>query len=156
MRGLWPASRRGRCCLTCCVSKEQIHPGNVDNQINRAASTYPGFVVEPPAAGDDDVVMLALRSERHAFGLGSKAVTLQHITKRNVADLVCEPGDFHLLIGHPNEIRASLNVLPTSSGEGQTDEAVRSRDSSFLGALDFWGGSSGVNPRAAWWAASSP
>jgi hypothetical protein len=59
------------------------------------------------------------------------------------------------LIGHPNECRASLNVLLTSSGEGQTDEAVRSRDSSFLGVLDFWGGSSGVNPRAAWWAASS-
>ena len=124
MRVLWPASRRGRRCLTCCVSKEligqksagngEIHPRNVDNQINRPASTYRGLAVEPPAAGDDDVVMLALRADRRAFGLGSKAVTLQHITKRNVADLVCELGDFHLLIGHPNECRASLNVLLTS------------------------------------------
>jgi hypothetical protein len=81
---------------------------------------------------------------------------LQHIAKRNVSDLVCEFRDFHPLIGHPNEQRSSLKVLLTSSGEGQSGNALESWDSSFLGALGLGGGSSGVNPRAAWWAESSP
>ena len=98
-------------------------PGDMHDQVNRSAPADIGFVVEPPAARDDDVMPLGLRAERHAFGLGLKAIMLQHIAKRNVADLVGEFRDFHLLIGHPNERRSSLNVLVTSSGEGQSDNA---------------------------------
>ena len=126
------------------------------DQVNRSAPADIGFVVEPPAARNNDVMPLGLRAERRAFRLGLKAVMLQNITKWNVADLVCEFGDFHRLMGHPNERRSSLNVLVTSSGEGQSDNAFVAPNSSFLGALGFGGGSSGVNPRAAWWAASSP
>jgi hypothetical protein len=75
---------------------------------------------------------------------------LQHIAKRNASHFVGKAIDFHLLIGHPSERRSSLNVLLTSSGEGQLENAVESRHSSFLGALGLGGGSSGVNPRAAW------
>ena len=134
---------------------EEIHLAKVDNQSNRATATQSRFVIEPPAARDDNVVMLAPRAERRAFGPNLKAVMLQHLTKRNASNLVGKFRDFHLLIGHPRERRTSSNVLVTSSGEGQSDEAVGSWDSSFLGALGFGGGSSGVNPRAAWWAASS-
>jgi hypothetical protein len=122
----------------------------VDNEINRAAIAHCCFIVEPPAARDDDVVMQAPRPERRAFGPNLKAVTLEDIAERNASHLVGKVRDFHLLTGHPNERRTSLKVLSTSSGEGQLENAVESRHSSFLGALGLGGGSSGVNPRAAW------
>ena len=55
----------------------------------------------------------------------------------------------------PKERRTSLNVLLTSSGEGQLEDMVESWDSSFLAALRFGGGSSGLKPKAAWWTVSS-
>jgi uncharacterized membrane protein YgcG len=118
----------------------------VNHQINRACATNPGLVVEPPTAGDNDVVVLALCAERSAFGLGLEAIPLQHFPERNVARLVCEFGDFHLLIGHPMERRASLKVALTSSGEGQSDTVAGSQNSSSLEAFGFGGGSSGVKP----------
>jgi hypothetical protein len=86
MRGLLGAFRKGERLLTCCewpgvlgqesAGRREIHLGDVDNQVNRAAATQPGFVVEPPAACGDDVVMLTPRAERRALGLGLKAVVL--------------------------------------------------------------------------------
>jgi hypothetical protein len=125
------------------------------DQVNCSAPTNIGFVVEPPAAGNNDVMLLGLRAERRAFGLGLKAVTLQDIAKRNVADLVGEFGDFHLLIGHPMERRASLKVALTSSGEGQSDKMAGSPNLSSLEAFSFGGGSSGVKPSLVWCSTSS-
>jgi hypothetical protein len=64
------------------------------DQVNRSAPADICFVVEPPTSRDDDVMPLGLRAKRRALGLGLKAVMLQHITKRNAADLVGKFRDF--------------------------------------------------------------
>ena len=131
--------------LTCCEWKElvgqrtagrgKIHPGEVDHQIDRACATNPCLVVKPPAAGDNDVVEIALCAKRRAFGLGLETIPFEHFTERNVAHLIGEFGDFHLLIGHPIARRASLKVALTSSGEGQSDGVAGSPNFSSLEAL---------------------
>ena len=165
MQELPRAFRKRKCSLTVCEWPEligqgsacrgEIHLGDVDHQINRACATNPGLVVEPPAAGDNDVVVLVPRAERRAFGLGLETIPFQHFTERNVAHLVGEYGDFHPLIGHPIERRTSLKVALTSSGEGQSDNAAGSPNSSSLEAFSFAGGSSGVKPSLVWCPTSS-
>ena len=90
----------------------------------------------------DQVRNIPLREvlERRAFGLGLETIPFQHFTERNVAHLVGEYGDFHPLIGHPIERRTSLKVALTSSGEGQSDNAAGSPNSSSLEAFSFAGG----------------
>ena len=92
-RILWPADHRSVAVIRRLASFVCRGPGDVyqdrywSNQINRTATTQPGFVIERPAARDDDVVVLAPCAESLALGLGIKAVMLQDITKRNAADL---------------------------------------------------------------------
>src|SRR4029077_7095453 len=93
--------------------------------------------------------------ERRAFGLGLETVPLQYFTERNVAHLVGEFRDSHLLIGHPMERRTSSKGALTSSGEGQSDNVAGSPNFSSLEALCFGGGSSGVKPSLVWCSTSS-
>ena len=104
--GLLPTLRKRKRCLTCCKWKKiigqasarcgNIDLGKMDNQINCTAPAYSCFVIEPPAARNDDVVMLVLRTERRTFRPNLKSVMLQHIAERNAANLVGKLRDFHL------------------------------------------------------------
>jgi hypothetical protein len=51
--------------------------------------------------------------------------------------VVGEFGDFHDLIGHPIERRASLKFALTSSGEGQSDKAAGSPEFFFPRSLQL-------------------
>ena len=92
----------------------------MDHQIDRAGATNPCLVVKPLAAGDHDVVEIALRAKCRAFSLGLETIAFQHFTERNATHLIGESGDFHLLTGHPIARRASLKVALTSSGKGHS------------------------------------
>ena len=62
-RRLWPALRKGKKCLACfeelmgqgSAGRGEIDPSKMDNEIDRAAAANCCFVIEPPAARDDDV-----------------------------------------------------------------------------------------------------
>ena len=106
MRGLWPTLRKRKGRLTGYVRQEPIGEGSagrretylskVDDEINRTATSKAGFVIEPSATCDNDVVILAPRTQRRAFGPNLEAVVFQHITERNATDLVGKLRDFHL------------------------------------------------------------
>ena len=159
VRGLLPAPRKRKRCLARCerqklvrqrsAGRREIHLGDVDNQINGTATAHSCLVVEPPVACDDDVVMLALRAERRAFGASPQTRNAPAHRGAECRGLGRQAQRFSSLIGHPNERRSSLKVFLTSSGEGQSEDSVELQHSSFLGGLGLGGGSSGVNPSAA-------
>jgi hypothetical protein len=73
----------------------EVHPGDMHDQINRAAPADVGFVVEPPASCNHDVMSLGFRAERDSLALHVESVMREHVSKRRVANLVSELGNFH-------------------------------------------------------------
>ena len=117
------------------------------DQVNRAASSNVGLIVEPSASCNHDVVPFGLRAECRSLALHVESVMRENVSERRVSNLISELGKVHGLIGNPIERRSSLNVALTSSGEGQSE------DGSFVflagGGGAARGGSSGVKPSLA-------